>query len=65
MKALLLLFSALKLGKVLTTGGTMLISVFAYGLVFGLPYARGPVQESRSSGRQQPTRQSKSKREKK
>ena len=41
MKALLLLFSALKLGKVLTTGGTMLISVFAYGLVFGLPYAIG------------------------
>lgn len=29
------------------------------------PQARGPVQESRSSGRQQPTRQSKSKREKK
>lgn len=43
MKTLLLLFSALKLGKVLTTGGTMLISVFAYGLVFGLPYAIGIV----------------------
>jgi Zn-dependent protease len=42
-KTLLLLFSALKLGKVLTTGGTMLISVFAYGLVFGLPYAIGIV----------------------
>jgi preprotein translocase subunit SecF len=30
-----------------------------------VPESRGPVQESRSSGRQQPTRQSKSKREKK
>ena len=28
MKALLVLFGALKLGKVLTTGGTMLLSVF-------------------------------------
>lgn len=40
-KLLFYLISAGKLGKVLTTGGTMLISVFAYGLVFGWPYAVG------------------------
>jgi Zn-dependent protease len=40
-KLLAALFAAGKLGKVLTTGGTMLLSVFAYGLVFGLPYALG------------------------
>lgn len=40
-KALLLLLSAGKLGKVLLTGGTMLLSIFAYGLVFGWPYAVG------------------------
>lgn len=43
MKALLLLFSALKLGKVMTTGGTMLLSVVVYGFVFGWPYAVGVV----------------------
>lgn len=41
MKLLLLLFSAGKLGKLLVTGGSMLISVLAYGLVFGIPYAIG------------------------
>ena len=41
MKALLFLLSAGKLGKVLLTGGTMLLSVFAYALVFGWWYAVG------------------------
>jgi Zn-dependent protease len=40
-KTLLLLLSAAKLGKILTTGGTMLISVFAYAWIFGWPYAVG------------------------
>jgi Zn-dependent protease len=40
-KFLLLLLGGLKLGKVLTTGGTMLISVAAYSLVFGWAYAAG------------------------
>lgn len=30
-----------KLGKVLTTGGTMLVSIFAYSLLYGWPYAAG------------------------
>jgi len=38
---LLLLFSAGKLGKVLTTGGTMIISVFAYAFIYGWAYAVG------------------------
>jgi len=41
MKALLALLAAGKLGKVLLTGGTMLISVFAYALLYGLWYAVG------------------------
>lgn len=41
MKLLLTLLAAGKLGKVLLTGGTMLLSVFAYALVFGLWYAVG------------------------
>ncbi len=41
MKTLLFLLSALKLGKVLTTGGTMVLSVFAYALIFGWWYAVG------------------------
>jgi Zn-dependent protease len=41
MKWLLLLFQGAKLGKALTTGGTMLISVFAYSLLFGWWYAVG------------------------
>jgi Zn-dependent protease len=41
LKLLATLLAAGKLGKVLTTGGTMLISVFAYAFVFGLPYAVG------------------------
>jgi Zn-dependent protease len=40
-KLLFLLFSAGKLGKLLTTGGTMILSVFAYALFFGWPYAVG------------------------
>ena len=40
-KALLALLAAGKLGKVLLTGGTMLISVFAYALIYGWWYAAG------------------------
>ena len=43
MKALLALLAAGKLGKVLLTGGTMIVSVFAYALVFGIWYAVGLV----------------------
>ena len=35
------LFAAGKLGKLLMTGGTMIISMFAYALVFGWRYAVG------------------------
>lgn len=41
LKALFLLLNAAKLGKILTTGGTMLISVVAYAFVFGWKYAVG------------------------
>ncbi|MGE8655326.1 MAG: site-2 protease family protein [Achromobacter sp.] len=41
MKLLLLLFSGLKFGKLLATGGTMLLSVAAYAFVFGWRYAAG------------------------
>ena len=40
-KLFFLLFSIGKLGKLLTTGGTMILSVFAYALFFGWPYAVG------------------------
>jgi Zn-dependent protease len=40
-KILLLLLSAGKLGKVLITGGTMLVSVIAYSWIFGWWYAVG------------------------
>lgn len=40
-KLLLLLLSGAKLGKLLTTGGTMLISVVAYAWIFGWRYAVG------------------------
>jgi Zn-dependent protease len=40
-KALLLLLKAGKLGKLLLTGGTMLLSVIAYSWIFGWPYAVG------------------------
>jgi Zn-dependent protease len=40
-KALLLLLSAGKLGKVLLTGGTMLISIVAYAFIYGWWYAVG------------------------
>jgi Zn-dependent protease len=43
LKLLGMLFAAGKLGKVATTGLTMIISVFAYALVFGMPYAVGLV----------------------
>lgn len=41
MKLLFLLLSAGKLGKLFTTGGTMLLSVFAYAFVYGWRYAAG------------------------
>jgi len=41
MKLLLLLLNGAKLGKLLTTGGTMLLSVFAYSFIFGWWYAAG------------------------
>ncbi len=40
-KALLTLLAAGKLGSVLLTGGTMILSVFVYALVFGWWYAVG------------------------
>jgi Zn-dependent protease len=40
-KLLLLLFTGAKFGKLLLTGGSMLISVFAYALLFGWRYAAG------------------------
>jgi Zn-dependent protease len=40
-KLLLLLLKAGKLGKVLLTSGTMIISVIAYSWLFGWPYAVG------------------------
>ncbi len=40
-KLLILLFSGLKFGKLLTTGGTMLLSVAAYAFVFGWRYSVG------------------------
>jgi Zn-dependent protease len=43
LKLLGMLFAAGKLGKLLTTGGTMIVSVLAYALVWGLPYAFGLV----------------------
>lgn len=41
MKTLLLLLSGVKLGKIALTGGTMLLSMVTYGLVFGWWYALG------------------------
>lgn len=41
LKLLLLVFGGLKFGKVLLTGGTMLISLVAYAWVFGWRYAAG------------------------
>lgn len=40
-KALILLLKSAKFGKLLVTGGSMLVSVFAYSLIFGWPYAAG------------------------
>lgn len=40
-KLLLLLLGGLKLGKVMTTGGTMLVSVIAYAWIYGWRYAAG------------------------
>lgn len=39
MKILAVLFAAGKLGKFPATGGTLLLSVFAYSFAFGRPYA--------------------------
>jgi len=41
MKLLLLLFSGLKFGKLLTTGGTMLVSLVVYAFIYGWRYAAG------------------------
>jgi Zn-dependent protease len=41
LKLLALLFGALKFGKVLTTGGSMLLSIVVYAFVFGWGYAVG------------------------
>lgn len=41
MKLLLLLLGAGKLGNLLTSGGTMLLSVLAYAFVYGWWYAAG------------------------
>lgn len=41
MKLLLLLLSGAKFGKLLTTGGTMLLSVVAYAWIYGWGYAVG------------------------
>lgn len=43
MKALIVLLAAGKLGKVLITGGTMVLSVFAYAFFYGIWYAVGLV----------------------
>jgi Zn-dependent protease len=43
LKVLLTLFAAGKLGKVAITGGTMIVSVFAYALIYGWAYAVGLV----------------------
>lgn len=40
-KLLLLLFGSLKFSKILLTGGSMLLSVFAYALIWGWQYAVG------------------------
>lgn len=40
-KLLLLLFSGLKFGKILLTGGSMLLSIALYALLFGWQYAAG------------------------
>lgn len=40
-KLLLGLLAAGKLGKVLFSGGTMILSVFAYSFIYGWPYAAG------------------------
>jgi len=40
-KTLLFLLASGKLGKVLLTGGTMILSVFAYAWIYGFPYALG------------------------
>ncbi|BAV34944.1 peptidase M50 [Sulfuricaulis limicola] len=41
MKTLLILFGGLKFGKLFLTGGSMLLSVFAYAWIFGWWYAVG------------------------
>jgi Zn-dependent protease len=43
MKLLFLLLSTLKWGKIATTGGTMLLSLGLYAMIWGWPYAAGVV----------------------
>jgi Zn-dependent protease len=40
-KLLLLLLASLKWGKIATTGGTMLLSLAVYAMIWGWPYAAG------------------------
>lgn len=40
-KTILFLLASGKLGTVLLSGGTMLLSIFAYAWIYGLPYASG------------------------
>lgn len=41
MKAILLLFTALKLGKILLSVGSMLLTIWVYAAIYGLPFAAG------------------------
>lgn len=43
MKLLFLLLATLKWGKIATTGGTMLLSLAIYAMIWGWPYAAGVV----------------------
>ncbi len=40
-KALILLFASLKLGKVLFSVGSMLLTIWIYTMIYGLPFAAG------------------------
>ena len=53
-KLLLLLLSGAKFGKLLTSGGTMLLSLVAYAFVFGWKYAAGFVVRDRRAHEVQP-----------
>jgi Zn-dependent protease len=40
-KILLLLFTSLKLGKILVSAGSMVLTIGVYAMIFGLPFAAG------------------------